>query len=116
MQNVALGNGARVELGPNWIQGLGEGATQNPIFTLAIKDDLKNIFSDPTNLTTFDHNGPVDMSSELDAFSNAWTSYLAIAGTFNIIPLPASFPTSYHRRTGIQSSKAMVSSLAWLAY
>jgi polyamine oxidase len=89
MQNVALGNGFKVELGPNWIQGLGEGAKQNPIFTLAIEDDPKNIFSDASNLTTFNHDGPVDMSDELNAFSNAWTSYLAIAGVFKIdFPLP----------------------------
>ena len=90
MQDIALGNGVNVELGPNWIQGLGEGASQNPIFTLALKDGLKNVFSDFTNLTTFDHNGPVNMDKELNAFSNAWALYLAAAGTFNPnFPLPA---------------------------
>lgn len=84
MQNVALGNGVKVELGPNWIQGLGEGAAQNPIFSLALKDGLANVFSDSQNLTTFDHNGPVDMSTELNDFSNAWSSYLALAGEFSV--------------------------------
>ncbi|KAF8515278.1 hypothetical protein JB92DRAFT_2788994 [Gautieria morchelliformis] len=80
MQNIELGNGVNVELGPNWIQGLGEGATQNPIFTLALKDGLKDVFSDFNNLTTFDHNGPVSMDKELNAFADAWSLYLAAAG------------------------------------
>lgn len=80
MQDVALGNGVRIELGPNWVQGLGEGKTQNPIYTLALKDNLRTVFSDFDNLTTFDQNGPVDMDKELDAFDDAWAAYLAGAG------------------------------------
>ncbi|KIJ54504.1 hypothetical protein M422DRAFT_73503 [Sphaerobolus stellatus SS14] len=80
MQDIQLGNGAHVELGPNWVQGLGQGATQNPIFTLALKNNLKNVFSDFDNLTTFDNNGPVDMDDELNAFDDAFASFLATAG------------------------------------
>jgi polyamine oxidase len=84
MQDVALGNGVKVELGPNWVQGLGEGATQNPIYTLALKHKLVDVFSDPDNLTTFDNHGPVNMDPELDAFDDAWTSFLAAAGALTI--------------------------------
>lgn len=80
MQDVALNNGVRVELGPNWVQGLGEGATQNPIFTLALENNLRTEFSDFDNLTTFDNNGPVDMEKQLDAFDNAFSAFLAGAG------------------------------------
>lgn len=86
MQDIALGNGINVELGPNWIQGLGEGSSQNPIFTLALKDGLRDVYSDFTNVSTFDHHGPVNMEKELTAFSNAWTSYLVAAGMFNAHP------------------------------
>ncbi|KAF8578956.1 putative flavin-containing polyamine oxidase [Ramaria rubella] len=81
MQDVDVGNGFKVELGPNWVQGLGEGATQNPIFGLARKNGLKDVFSDFSNLTTFDHNGHVDMTRELNTFTDAFASYIAAAGT-----------------------------------
>ncbi|KAF8489054.1 hypothetical protein JB92DRAFT_2836169 [Gautieria morchelliformis] len=53
MKNIALENGVDVELGPHCIQGLGERATQNPIFT---------------------------MDKELTPFADAWSLYLAAAG------------------------------------
>ncbi|KAF8527029.1 amine oxidase [Hysterangium stoloniferum] len=80
MQDVALDNGVTVELGANWVQGLGEGATQNPIFTLALKHNLTTVFSDFDSLATFDNHGPVNMVKELNAFSDAFSAYLAAAG------------------------------------
>ena len=80
MQDVALENGVKVELGPNWVQGLGTGATQNPIYRLALKNKLADVFSDFDNLTTFDNHGPVDMDRELDAFDDAFASFLVAAG------------------------------------
>ncbi|GJJ15506.1 hypothetical protein Clacol_009784 [Clathrus columnatus] len=80
MQDVTLNNGVTVELGPNWVQGLGEGATQNPIFTLALENNLRSVFSDFDNLTTFDNHGPVDMEEQLDRFDDAFASFLSGAG------------------------------------
>ncbi|KAF8527027.1 amine oxidase [Hysterangium stoloniferum] len=80
MQNFALANGAKVELGPNWVQGLGEGATQNPIYTLALKDNLTSVFSNFSDLATFDNHGPVNMDKELNALDDAFSAYLAAAG------------------------------------
>ncbi|KAF8517406.1 amine oxidase [Hysterangium stoloniferum] len=80
MQDVALANGVKVELGPSWIQGLGEGATQNPIYTLALKNNLTNVPSPLSDLATFNNNGPVNMEKELNAFSDAFSTYLAVAG------------------------------------
>lgn len=91
MQDVALDNGVKVELGPNWVQGLGEGATQNPIFTLALENDLVTVFSDFDNLTTFDNNGPVDMEDQLDAFDNAFSAFLAGAGKSYTLFSPSGF-------------------------
>jgi len=84
MQDVSLGNGIKVELGPNWIHGLGESAHQNPIYTMALKHGLANVLSDPDSLSTFDDNGPVDMDEELDAFDEAWTLFLAVAGNLTL--------------------------------
>jgi polyamine oxidase len=84
MQNVALGNDVKVELGPNWVQGLGEGTTQNPIYTLALKNKLVDVFSDFDNVTTFDNHGPVDMDRELDAFDDAFATYLIAAGALAV--------------------------------
>ena len=92
MQDVALENGFKVELGPNWVQGLGTGVTQNPIHTLALKNKLVDVFSDVDNLTTFDNLGAVDMGRELDAFDQAFASFLVAAGT-------CLFPTSTCRHT-----------------
>jgi len=80
MQTATLGNGVKVELGPNWVQGLGEGKNQNPIFGLALKNKLISVTSDFTNLSTFDNTGPVNMEKELFAFDNAFSTFVAKAG------------------------------------
>ncbi|HEV7737101.1 MAG TPA: FAD-dependent oxidoreductase [Chlamydiales bacterium] len=80
LQDIELGNGVRVELGANWVHGLGTGDHQNPIYTLALKNKLQMRLSDFDNLMTYDNNGPVDMDAELDAFDEAWLRYLAAAG------------------------------------
>ncbi|KID75709.1 Polyamine oxidase 1 [Metarhizium brunneum] len=70
-----------VELGPNWIQGLGRpGGPENPIWTLAKKYNLKNTFSDYTSMLTYDETGYTDYSDILDEYDEAWTKASVRAG------------------------------------
>ncbi|KAF8527026.1 amine oxidase [Hysterangium stoloniferum] len=80
MQNGAFKNGLKIEFGPNWIQGLGGATTQlNPIYAMALKNELDTIPSDYGNLTTYDHNGPANMVNELFDVHNGWSQYLMVA-------------------------------------
>ena len=53
-----------VELGANWIQGLGsEGGPENPIWTLAKQYGIANKYSNFSNLHTFTEWGPTDFGN-----------------------------------------------------
>ncbi|KAI1845944.1 hypothetical protein JX266_008031 [Neoarthrinium moseri] len=67
------GSSYTVELGANWIQGLGSpGGPENPIWTLGKKYKLDNTFSDYDSLLTYDEAGANDYSEILDAFDTAY--------------------------------------------
>ncbi|KAI1143641.1 putative flavin-containing polyamine oxidase [Hypoxylon sp. FL0543] len=62
-----------VELGANWVQGLGsEGGPENPIWTLAKKYGLNNTYSNYSSILTYDETGAVDYSDLFDTFETAY--------------------------------------------
>ncbi|KAH8602191.1 putative flavin-containing polyamine oxidase [Bisporella sp. PMI_857] len=61
------GNPFTVELGANWVQGLGtEGGPENPIWTLAKKYNLTNTYSDYSSILTYADEGATNYSYLLD--------------------------------------------------
>ncbi|GJJ15504.1 hypothetical protein Clacol_009782 [Clathrus columnatus] len=81
MQTFTLENGINVELGPNWIHGLGRLPSElNPIYSLAIKYNLTTVSSNAEDLETFDSSGKINMNKDLEEVSSAWERYLALAG------------------------------------
>ncbi|TAQ83149.1 hypothetical protein B7494_g8527 [Chlorociboria aeruginascens] len=72
-----------VELGANWVQGLGtpdSGGPENPIWTLAKKWGLHNTYSNYSSIETFDETGAVDFSANLDTFEDAYAGVEEQAG------------------------------------
>ncbi|QUC20914.1 uncharacterized protein UV8b_05155 [Ustilaginoidea virens] len=70
-----------VELGANWIQGLGSpGGPQNPVWTMAQKYGLKNTFSDYNSILTYDESGYNNYSSLLAEYQAAWDKASIKAG------------------------------------
>ncbi|KAH7126067.1 hypothetical protein EDB81DRAFT_730430 [Dactylonectria macrodidyma] len=70
-----------VELGANWIQGLGSpGGPENPIWTLGKKYGIKNTYSDYDAISTFDENGYNDYTDLLDDFGTKYDIAAEIAG------------------------------------
>lgn len=75
------GNPYTVELGANWVQGLGvEGGPENPIWTFAKEYGIANEYSDYSSITTFNETGAVDFTPLLDEFEEAWTVFEQDAG------------------------------------
>lgn len=72
-----------VELGANWIQGLGAAdprAPENPVWTLAKKWAVANTYSDYDSILTYDASGASDYSDLLDAYDAASEVAAADAG------------------------------------
>ncbi|ROW11962.1 hypothetical protein VPNG_05233 [Cytospora leucostoma] len=72
-----------VELGANWVQGLGAedpGAPENPIWTFAKKWNVSNTYSDSDSLLTYDETGANDYSDLIDDFETAYDTAAAYAG------------------------------------
>ncbi|KAF1954940.1 polyamine oxidase [Byssothecium circinans] len=71
-----------VELGANWVQGLGtNGGPENPVWTFAQQYNISNTPSDYRSILTYNETGPVDFTSLLDDFEDAYTSAEQHAGT-----------------------------------
>ncbi|KZT22391.1 putative flavin-containing polyamine oxidase [Neolentinus lepideus HHB14362 ss-1] len=69
----ANGNPYTVELGANWVQGLGTpGGPQNPIWVLAQRYNLSNTYSNYTSIETFSSTGANDFTSLLNDFDDAY--------------------------------------------
>ncbi|RDL37527.1 Amine oxidase [Venustampulla echinocandica] len=80
--NAATGEPYTVELGANWVQGLGsEGGPENPIWTLAKKWGLQNKYSNYSSIQTYDENGATDYAARLDDYENAYSTVEQDAGT-----------------------------------
>ncbi|KAL1652017.1 hypothetical protein SLS58_000140 [Diplodia intermedia] len=62
-----------VELGANWIQGLGsEGGPENPIWTMGKKYNVTNTYSNYSSILTYNETGAVDFTDLLDDFEDAY--------------------------------------------
>ncbi|KAI1338251.1 amine oxidase [Xylariaceae sp. FL0016] len=62
-----------VELGANWVQGLGsEGGPENPIWTLAKKFAVNNTYSNYSSILTYDEGGAANYADLLDEFEDAY--------------------------------------------
>ena len=80
-----------IERGPNWVQGTGDNP-RNPIWQLALDYNLKVGLSDFSDFNAYDNKGEINATSEYNAYSDALTEYLALAGTRqdnNIVDLNA---------------------------
>ncbi|CAK7224163.1 polyamine oxidase1, flavin-containing amine oxidoreductase [Sporothrix curviconia] len=70
-----------VELGANWVQGLGSpGGPENPIWTLAKLYGVNNTYSNYSSLLTYDATGFVDYTDLLDTYDDAYDIAAADAG------------------------------------
>jgi polyamine oxidase len=71
-----------VELGANWVQGLGSpGGPENPIWTLAKKWGLTNTYSNYSSIQTYDQNGIADFAGLLDDYEDDYSTVEQDAGT-----------------------------------
>ncbi|CAK7566710.1 MAG: polyamine oxidase1, flavin-containing amine oxidoreductase [Sporothrix epigloea] len=70
-----------VELGANWVQGLGSpGGPENPIWTLAKLYGINNTYSNYSSMLTYDETGFVDYTDVMDAYDDAYDIAAADAG------------------------------------
>ncbi|KAH8431479.1 putative flavin containing polyamine oxidase [Aspergillus melleus] len=60
-----------VEFGANWLQGVGSNDTENPVWTLAQKHNLKNTYSNYDNIRTYDETGYTDYRDILAEYTHA---------------------------------------------
>ncbi|TVY80942.1 Polyamine oxidase [Lachnellula suecica] len=80
--NPSTGKPYTVELGANWVQGLGSpGGPENPIWTLAKKWGLNNTYSNYSSIQTYDENGIADYAALLDDYETAYSTVEEQAGT-----------------------------------
>lgn len=73
-----------VELGANWVQGLGDAlpGVENPVWALSKKWGVANVYSDYDSLATYDQDGPGDYADLLDAYDDASGAAYADAGAY----------------------------------
>ncbi|KAL2871406.1 putative flavin containing polyamine oxidase [Aspergillus lucknowensis] len=60
-----------IELGANWVQGLGSSSAENPVWGLAKKYQLQNTVSDYDSILTYNETGYTDYSHIFDTYSAA---------------------------------------------
>ncbi|KAF2679945.1 amine oxidase [Lentithecium fluviatile CBS 122367] len=78
----ADGNPYTVELGANWVQGLGtEGGPENPIWTFAKEYNISNTYSDYSSILTYNETGYFNYTSLLTDFDDSWAEFEQAAGT-----------------------------------
>jgi polyamine oxidase len=76
------GNPYILELGANWIQGIGSpGGPENPIYTFAKQVNLTNTYSNFSSILTYDQTGANDFSDLLDAYEERYAVAEQNAGT-----------------------------------
>lgn len=61
-----------IELGANWIQGLGSDGPENPIWTLGKKYNLTNTYSNYSSILTYDETGYTDYVDLLDQWDDMY--------------------------------------------
>ncbi|KAI0199873.1 amine oxidase [Astrocystis sublimbata] len=68
------GTAYTVELGANWVQGLGSpGGPENPIWTLAKKYKVANTYSNYSSILTYDEQGAADFGTLFDDMDAAYS-------------------------------------------
>lgn len=79
----ADGNPYTVELGANWISGLGEtlDGPENPVWTFSKQVNLSAPNSDTTSIATYNETGAVDFLDIIDEYEEYWTIFEQNAGT-----------------------------------
>ncbi len=80
----ASGNPYTVELGANWISGLGEDTVngpENPVWTFSKQVNLTSPNSDAFSIVTYNETGAVDYTDILDEFEEYWSIFEQSAGT-----------------------------------
>jgi polyamine oxidase len=76
------GNPYTVELGANWISGLGvEGGPENPVWTFSKQVNLTSAYSDTSSIMTFDSTGANNFTNIIDEYEQIWTIFEKNAGT-----------------------------------
>jgi polyamine oxidase len=71
-----------VELGANWISGLGvEGGPENPVWTFSKQVNLTSVNSDSSSILTYDSTGAVNFTDIIDEYENHWKVFEQNAGT-----------------------------------
>ncbi|PYI08389.1 polyamine oxidase [Aspergillus sclerotiicarbonarius CBS 121057] len=61
-----------IELGANWLQGLGSEAIENPIWALAKKYEVQNTYSNYSSIRTYNETGYTDFRPLLDVYAQAY--------------------------------------------
>lgn len=80
-KNPDTGKPYTVELGANWVQGLGsDGGPENPIWTLAKKHGLDNTYSNYSSILTYDEQGPADYPELFDEIEESYVAAEQEAG------------------------------------
>jgi polyamine oxidase len=76
------GDAYTLELGANWISGLGvEGGPENPIWTFAKQANLSSTNSDTSSVLTYDSTGYKNFTGMIDEYEERWKVFEQIAGT-----------------------------------
>lgn len=79
--NSQNGRPYTVELGANWVQGLGsKGGPENPVWTLAKKHSINSTYSNYSSIKTFDETGPFDFTHLLDTWEERYAAVEQDAG------------------------------------
>ncbi|KAH7347039.1 polyamine oxidase-like protein [Pyrenochaeta sp. MPI-SDFR-AT-0127] len=76
------GNPYTVELGANWISGLGAtlGGPENPIWTFSKQVNLSSVNSDTSSIATYNETGAVDYVDIIDEYEEYWAIFEQNAG------------------------------------
>ncbi|PWY86757.1 amine oxidase [Aspergillus heteromorphus CBS 117.55] len=70
-----------IEMGCNWVQGLGvPGGPQNPVWTLAQVYNLSTVYSNYSNVSTYNQDGYKDYSYLMDLYDDIYDTAAAQAG------------------------------------
>lgn len=79
----AEGNPYTVELGANWISGLGDtlDGSENPIWTFSKQVNLSSANSDTSSIATYNETGAVDYVHLIDEYEEYWSIFEQNAGT-----------------------------------
>ena len=87
MQHMKFGSDANgepltIELGANWIQGLGDhtDGPENPVWTFSKEANLSSTYSDYDSITTYDETGAKNFTHLLEEFTNYWDIFEQNAG------------------------------------